>query len=188
MLVMRRKAVVVILGVGLALCLTAWGASYRHLRLFLGPWRELHLHGGVAEWTRYYSSRDIATMMAAWDGNPMPWSAYLAKQLQEARFSVAVWGWPPAVWAWKPFSGWQTDWRLFHRRSTSGLLRVGVPLWIPTAVVGAALWLMASPLRAYRRRRRLRQGCCQTCGYDLRGSAGGCPECGQRRPETERSV
>ena len=53
-----------------------------------------------------------------------------------------------------------------------------VPHWFLAAVLAMplALWLViARPLRA-RRRRALRQ--CVQCGYDLRASAGRCPECG----------
>ncbi len=47
------------------------------------------------------------------------------------------------------------------------------PLWIPLAACGVpatVLWL--------RYWRRKRDGMCSKCGYDLRGIADRCPECG----------
>ena len=53
---------------------------------------------------------------------------------------------------------------------------VVIPLWFIVVVTGAvpATWLV----RAARRRRRVRENQCLNCGYDLRASAGRCPECG----------
>jgi hypothetical protein len=54
--------------------------------------------------------------------------------------------------------------------------RAVVPLW---AVATALLVLPALRLASWRRRsRRARAGHCVTCGYDLRSSPDGCPECG----------
>lgn len=51
------------------------------------------------------------------------------------------------------------------------LLAVGLSVY-------PAVVFIRGPLRRYRRRKR---GLCLTCGYDLRGSPGRCPECGYER-------
>lgn len=57
-----------------------------------------------------------------------------------------------------------------------GYFVIGVPFWaLGAALAGAA----ATGASAWRRQRRWeKQGRCRACGYDLRGSAGVCPECG----------
>jgi hypothetical protein len=57
-----------------------------------------------------------------------------------------------------------------------------VPEWALIAVflVWPAMWARGV-LRRRRRGRWAREGRCIKCGYDLRGSAGRCPECGEKR-------
>jgi hypothetical protein len=56
---------------------------------------------------------------------------------------------------------------------------VGVPHWV---IVVVAAWTPARRARAWWRDwRRRRLGLCAACGYDLRASAGRCPECGTDR-------
>lgn len=50
-----------------------------------------------------------------------------------------------------------------------------LPLW--TTLGGVVLALRTAEM--IRTRRRLRSGCCRTCGYDLRASRDRCPECGE---------
>jgi hypothetical protein len=61
------------------------------------------------------------------------------------------------------------------------LLPVG--LYLPGFATNVAFWsaVCALPwaLMAFRRRRRVRRGCCAKCGYDVRGDVTrACPECG----------
>jgi hypothetical protein len=51
---------------------------------------------------------------------------------------------------------------------------VQTPLIVAALAFLPALWCAG----VFRRRRRHRQGYCSICGYDLRASAGRCPECG----------
>ena len=64
---------------------------------------------------------------------------------------------------------------------TLGFWVVIVPLWMFVMVTAMPplWWLLTAP--RVRRRRRIRKGLCPTCGYDLRGSMGACPECGAGR-------
>jgi hypothetical protein len=62
------------------------------------------------------------------------------------------------------------------------------PGWSLVIVAGTLplLRLLSAVWRRVRRRRRLASGCCSTCGYDLRASAGKCPECGEATPASQR--
>jgi predicted amidophosphoribosyltransferase len=60
------------------------------------------------------------------------------------------------------------------------ILIIGVPLSI--LVVGDSL----RGCRATKLLHRRKSPICQTCGYDLRGSKGICPECGEPNPYFDR--
>ena len=51
-------------------------------------------------------------------------------------------------------------------------------LWVPTAILSVFPAYHIFFLRSRRRRERTKLGLCVKCGYDLRGSAERCPECG----------
>jgi hypothetical protein len=57
-----------------------------------------------------------------------------------------------------------------------GFRLIGIPLWLPMLVSGAAL---AAGLRARRRRAPMAR---RTCGYDCCATPGRCPECGTPIP------
>jgi hypothetical protein len=55
---------------------------------------------------------------------------------------------------------------------------VGVPYWFLALASGiGSIYLFAAPRRRQSKRRNL--GLCMTCGYDLRATPEGCPECGR---------
>lgn len=62
---------------------------------------------------------------------------------------------------------------------------VMAPYWF---LAWLATWApVVAAVRLFRSRYRLRKGLCGACGYDLRGSAGRCPECGAMHTELEAS-
>jgi hypothetical protein len=54
-----------------------------------------------------------------------------------------------------------------------------VPYWLMIVVIGAVPVFRARSNA--RRLQRSREGCCVSCGYDLRATPARCPECGNRR-------
>lgn len=73
-------------------------------------------------------------------------------------------------------------WRLqiTHQGRPANLWTLNIPcsLLVSLFAILPSLWLLPSVSRATRQAVRRRHGRCTTCGYDLRGSAGRCPECG----------
>ena len=53
---------------------------------------------------------------------------------------------------------------------------IHAPAWL---VAPLALWSVRRAAIPLRRRQRRRGGLCPACGYDLRGTPGRCPECGE---------
>jgi hypothetical protein len=61
-------------------------------------------------------------------------------------------------------------------RGPPAAIEYTVPIWMVAAVLAASL---VAALRRVRRRKSLRaRNLCPSCGYDLRATRDGCPECG----------
>ena len=80
----------------------------------------------------------------------------------------------------------------YHRRRTpfrsiDGFVLPGTQVWFPIwpLIVLTALSPAAMLIGRLRSSRRVRSGCCRTCGYDLRATPELCPECGAA-PEAAR--
>lgn len=104
-----------------------------------------------------------------WDKNISP---------QSPRYAALGFEWIPQ--AVPP--GWFRD-RSVNPRQTDlefYITSLTLPLYFPTLLF--AILPAHYLLRVRRRRRiarRIAQGCCSACGYDLRASSGRCPECGR---------
>jgi hypothetical protein len=74
--------------------------------------------------------------------------------------------------AWvAPFVDWSA-----RTTNRSRIMYITVPYWPLIGATFAGAWLAGRPSRL--RRRRVRRGQCEWCGYDLRATPARCPECG----------
>jgi hypothetical protein len=91
---------------------------------------------------------------------------------------------PPGLWTANFTFGWGRWDRLWEAHSGRLVpvrsVSFSFPGWLAMVALGVTplFWL----IQERRRRRRLALGHCLRCGYDLRASAGTCPECGCRAP------
>lgn len=143
-------------------------------------------------------------------GRAMRWqSADASTQVRIEYGAVDVWLCEPGDFgafspgfSANPWSKWRLEWRAVFRwrqrlfvpiaaplpntppktpirvKQVNGV-HVQLPLIWPLALsVLAMVWLRFSPM--YRRARWRARGCCESCGYDLRGlTSAQCPECGK---------
>lgn len=80
-----------------------------------------------------------------------------------------------------PWSLWRFE--IIQLQGVARLTAVLIPVWV---IPSLSLLLLVLPILHARARRRLKHrratNRCQQCGYDLRASAGRCPECGDIIP------
>lgn len=75
------------------------------------------------------------------------------------------------------YDGLETFWWPQKMDYATGMMRIIIPLWIPTLLFAVPPILCVASW--YRSRLRRKTGHCALCGYDLTGNeSGNCPECG----------
>ena len=153
---MIRKTLTILSLIGLLFSVAAWGVSY---------W-------GV-EYTKW-TDTSLSQYRLAWGGID------LIRVDQETLRQLTPSSFPqPGVIRRRGFNGWRTIWRPHYKLNRYFYGSVVLPFWPLAMIFGSTLWVTWRPLRSYRRRKRKKLGLCLKCGYDLRGSKGRCPECGE---------
>jgi hypothetical protein len=66
----------------------------------------------------------------------------------------------------------------WHRRLDVSVMSCPWPVLVSATALPPLAWAALAARPVILRRRRIRLGLCQRCGYDLRESRGRCPECG----------
>ena len=179
----------------LLVILAAWAWSYRRSDRFTWRWvdnaagrtawgdlRVSSAEGGVAAGRRRSETRGAeVSPTVRRDPLGISWTTYGAptypRRVDGPRFDFERWGF---AWDWTR-SRETKDWGDGPRTEEYAAAVVIVPyaaLALPAAVLPVGRGFGAAWRRAARWR-RLRRGRCGGCGYDLRGSGGRCPECGE---------
>lgn len=122
-------------------------------------------------------SADQLTVSVAWDRGGIE---FLWMRWHLVSMSPPPPNWRPPVWQHTRDSIAEPLSYEFEA-SKDGLLRLGSRIW-PLVLLSLVL-PAAAVTRFVRRRRRLRNGWCEFCGYDLRASTDRCPECGAPVPD-----
>jgi hypothetical protein len=104
----------------------------------------------------------------------------LSRRLDQSphRLQISRYQWAGFLWHYGTTSQWRPHNPSSGTTPSVFYWRLGLPFWFVT--LAALIWPLHGllSLRRWRRRHRRRRGRCQQCGYDLRMTAGPCPECG----------
>ncbi len=159
---MFRKTLTILSLIGLLLSVALWGTSYWKCPTFDGR--------------SFYWSSCAGAFHLLWG----EWALMIADDTgyHLHDFEVSEF-WPPGLGSRIGYYIPEIKWAYHPDDPDIGLLAnysyLIVPYWLTIAICVVIFALSWRPLR--RRRRKL--GLCLACGYDLRGSAGRCPECGK---------
>lgn len=155
-----------LIGVGIV---GAWARSYRVRDTWMGPGRQLTVS---LNWGRInFGYVNVAYWRMPPHGvKPAQWFDLRHPPAVEGAWEIGCRGAHLAAYTVRP--GMPRTSVKVTTTFTSGELSLGVPLVLVGMVAGWCVWKL-------RRLRGDREGCCAGCGYDLRASAGRCPECGR---------
>lgn len=154
---MIRKTLTIFSLVGLVMSLGLWGLSYYGVvyRSKIG------LCNGLLHCSVRIESPGAPTPFAGFEGPGSqvitinPW--IIGADAKHISGAVSAYRWYPILLA------------------NRGRRDLAMPIYIITLLFAIVFYFSYLP----RRRKRKKLGLCITCGYDLRGSMGTCPECGQ---------
>ena len=178
----------------MAACVAWWRGRtmYEALRFDTGNrWIELGFENGQFRFSRvvvdpFYQAPKMEPGAAALDVSPAK-ARDLGKPAQWLWIHRAAWAGPPRF---QDMTRWKLGVLEYYAKEPSitpgqaQILRRDIlimPIWLVALLfaVPPLCWILRLPTR--RRQYRIAHGLCPACGYDQRGNAGSCPECGAAR-------
>jgi hypothetical protein len=159
------------------------GLTICSLLLFLataGLWVRSYWRADKVDWTRSFDplrNRPFIGLGSSRGRLTIHFGAFAAGE--RSRFVKSGWDWDTYAHSPIPVSNVANRWGFGVRSGANLFGRRGVvvfPAWLTVAVFAALPLVRGASF--VRRRRRLREGHCEHCGYDLRATPERCPECG----------
>ncbi len=175
---MFRKTLTILSLVGLLLSVAAWGVScvglsYERVSMTTGATVVSDTLLRLAHGLIIVSQQRIEKLSPEADASPVPvaFSEWQFRTKWLPKYVETRHKWLPT---------WEVSGEI--RQTPLGLdgerwHMVTVPIYLFVVLTGAYPAYLLTPL--HRRRKRRKLGLCLACGYDLRGSVGRCPECGE---------